>query len=140
MCVCRFSFGVVTRGRPVLQYLITLPSSWNRSQSLEVTLWAIPSSSDSSFLVRPHSSHPIILPRKKLSKCLHGAIKCVEKKNLSLQKASDLLQILSYESSDAVTDDSSDEEAPVNNLLEFSLDSKEGDQEIRQDSRCSSLC
>ncbi|CAL1296996.1 unnamed protein product [Larinioides sclopetarius] len=34
-----------------------------------MTLWAIPSSSDTSSWVRPHSSRPIILPRKKSSKC-----------------------------------------------------------------------
>ncbi|GFW75527.1 hypothetical protein TNCV_4427101 [Trichonephila clavipes] len=32
-------------------------------------LWAIPSSSDTSSWVQPHSNRPIILPRKKSSKC-----------------------------------------------------------------------
>ncbi|GFU24564.1 hypothetical protein TNCV_2265101 [Trichonephila clavipes] len=42
------------------------------------------------------------------------------------------------ESSDALTDDSSDEGVPVNNLLEFSSDSEKGDQETEQDLGCSS--
>ncbi|GFW53703.1 hypothetical protein TNCV_4816031 [Trichonephila clavipes] len=50
--------------RPVrTQHLLPLPSSWNRCQSLEMALWAIPSASDTSSWVRPHSSCPIILPR-----------------------------------------------------------------------------
>ncbi|GFX11019.1 hypothetical protein TNCV_512791 [Trichonephila clavipes] len=36
----------------------------DRCQSLEVTLWVIPNSLDTSSWVRPHSSHPIILPYK----------------------------------------------------------------------------
>ncbi|GFV76557.1 hypothetical protein TNCV_4727771 [Trichonephila clavipes] len=43
---------------------ITLPSSWNRCQSLEMTLRVTPSSSDTSSWVRRNSSRPIILPRK----------------------------------------------------------------------------
>ncbi|GFV75163.1 hypothetical protein TNCV_3190121 [Trichonephila clavipes] len=40
----------------------------------------------------------------------------------SLQQALDLLQSLPSESSDALTDDFSDEEVPVNHLLQFSLE------------------
>ncbi|GFV08463.1 hypothetical protein TNCV_2936791 [Trichonephila clavipes] len=62
------------------------------------------------------------------------------KKQLSLQEVLDLLQNMPYESSDALTDDSSDEEVPANDLLEFSLDSLNDYQMTEQDSRCSSLC
>ncbi|GFV59131.1 hypothetical protein TNCV_1908631 [Trichonephila clavipes] len=44
-------------------------------------------------------------------------------KKFSLQEALDLLQDLPSKSNDALKDDSSAEEVPVNNLLEFSLDS-----------------
>ncbi|GFS72611.1 uncharacterized protein TNCV_4136031 [Trichonephila clavipes] len=47
------------------------------------------------------------------------------KKKLSLQEALELLECLPSESSDSPTDDSSDEKAPANNLLEFSSDSEE---------------
>ncbi|GFX51530.1 hypothetical protein TNCV_5012341 [Trichonephila clavipes] len=49
------------------------------------------------------------------------------KKKLSLQRALDLFQNLLSEISDALTDDSSDDQVPSNNLLEFSLDSEEDD-------------
>ncbi|GFV65648.1 hypothetical protein TNCV_1051391 [Trichonephila clavipes] len=45
---------------------------------------------------------------------------CMTKKKLNLQKALNLLQNLASERSDALTDDSSDEEIPTNKLLEFS--------------------
>ncbi|GFS84601.1 hypothetical protein TNCV_4607371 [Trichonephila clavipes] len=45
------------------------------------------------------------------------------KEKLSLQKDLDLLQNLQSESRDALTDASSNEEIPANNLLEFSSDS-----------------
>ncbi|GFY36083.1 hypothetical protein TNCV_4844551 [Trichonephila clavipes] len=45
------------------------------------------------------------------------------KKKFNHQDTLDLLQNLPSESSDAPTDDSSDEEIPANYLLEFSLDS-----------------
>ncbi|GFT27246.1 hypothetical protein NPIL_554231 [Nephila pilipes] len=45
------------------------------------------------------------------------------KKKLSLQEAFNFLQSLPSESSDALSDDSSDEEFTANNLLEFSSDS-----------------
>ncbi|GFW51008.1 hypothetical protein TNCV_3592901 [Trichonephila clavipes] len=70
----RSSFGVVSRERPVLLHLLTLPSSWNRYQSLDMTLCAIPSSSDTSSWVRPYSSRPKILPSKESSKCFVCAI------------------------------------------------------------------
>ncbi|GFW77726.1 hypothetical protein TNCV_134171 [Trichonephila clavipes] len=44
------------------------------------------------------------------------------KKKLSLQETLDPLQILPSESSDALTDDSSDEKVPANNFLKFSLE------------------
>ncbi|GFV02472.1 hypothetical protein TNCV_1024001 [Trichonephila clavipes] len=43
-------------------------------------------------------------------------------------------------SSDALRDDSTDEEVPANNLLEFSSDSEEDAQEIEQDSGCGNSC
>ncbi|GFT98539.1 hypothetical protein TNCV_1352271 [Trichonephila clavipes] len=55
---------------------------------------------------------------------------------LSLQEVLELLESLSSESSDSPTGDSSDEEVPANNLLEFSSDS---DEEIEQDPGCSSV-
>ncbi|GFW72368.1 hypothetical protein TNCV_704051 [Trichonephila clavipes] len=51
-------------------------------------------------------------------------------KKLSLQEALDLLNVPS-EISDVLTDDFSDEEVPANNLLKFSLDSKEDDEETK---------
>ncbi|GFW16091.1 hypothetical protein TNCV_4680831, partial [Trichonephila clavipes] len=62
------------------------------------------------------------------------------KKKFSFQEAMDLLQRLPYESSDAPTDDSSDEKVPVNSVLEFSSDSEEDDQEMEQDPGCSNSC
>ncbi|GFV39750.1 DDE_3 domain-containing protein [Trichonephila clavipes] len=59
------------------------------------------------------------------------------RKKFSLQEALDFLRNLPFESSDALTDDSSDEEVPANNLHEFSLDSSEDDQETEQDPECS---
>ncbi|GFT47650.1 hypothetical protein NPIL_127481, partial [Nephila pilipes] len=55
------------------------------------------------------------------------------KKKLSLQEALDLLQSFPSESSDALSDDSSDEEVPGNILLKFSSDSEEDGQETEQD-------
>ncbi|GFX33889.1 hypothetical protein TNCV_3962981 [Trichonephila clavipes] len=60
-------------------------------------------------------------------------------RGLSLQEALDLLLNLPSESSDALTDDSSDEEVPVNNILELSSDS-EKDQQIEQYPGCSDSC
>ncbi|GFV86909.1 hypothetical protein TNCV_2198611 [Trichonephila clavipes] len=51
-------------------------------------------------------------------------------KKLSLQEALELLQSQPSESDDSLIDDSSDEEVPANNFLEFSLDSEEDDEEI----------
>ncbi|GFV37378.1 hypothetical protein TNCV_2132621, partial [Trichonephila clavipes] len=45
-----------------------------------------------------------------------------------------LLQNLSSDTSDALTDDSSDEEIAANNLLEFLLDSQDDGQETEHDS------
>ncbi|GFW78068.1 hypothetical protein TNCV_135381 [Trichonephila clavipes] len=59
-------------------------------------------------------------------------------KKLSFQEVLDFLQDLQSESSDALTDDSSDEEIPANNLLKLSLDYEEDDQETKQDPGCSS--
>ncbi|GFW86446.1 uncharacterized protein TNCV_4332301 [Trichonephila clavipes] len=47
----------------------------------------------------------------------------------------ELLESLPFESSDSPTD----EEVPANNLLEFSLDSEEHDEEIEQDPGCISF-
>ncbi|GFW46452.1 hypothetical protein TNCV_4811401 [Trichonephila clavipes] len=58
---------------------------------------------------------------------------------LSLQGVWELLESLPSESSDSPTGDSSDEEVPANNLLEFSSDSEEHDEEIEQDPGCSSF-
>ncbi|GFX61528.1 hypothetical protein TNCV_2745031 [Trichonephila clavipes] len=63
-----------------------------------------------------------------------------DKKKLRLLEALDLLQNLPSECNDALTDDSSDEEVPANNLLEFSSDSEEDDQETEQDPGCSRSC
>ncbi|GFT31808.1 hypothetical protein TNCV_3081091 [Trichonephila clavipes] len=52
------------------------------------------------------------------------------KKKLIHQEALDLLQSLPPEIRDVLTDDFSGEEVPANNLLKFSLDSLDGDQEI----------
>ncbi|GFT26927.1 hypothetical protein TNCV_4674901 [Trichonephila clavipes] len=60
------------------------------------------------------------------------------KKKLSLQEALELLESLPSESSDAPTDDSS-EEVPAKILLEFSSNSEEDDEEIEQDLGYSSL-
>ncbi|GFV48606.1 hypothetical protein TNCV_5068911 [Trichonephila clavipes] len=60
------------------------------------------------------------------------------KKKASLQEALNLLQSLPSESSDALTDDYFDEEVAANYFLELSLYSYEDDQEIEQDSKCSS--
>ncbi|GFX18437.1 uncharacterized protein TNCV_4307371 [Trichonephila clavipes] len=65
-------------------------------------------------------------------------LECLKKK-LTLQETLELLESLSPESSDSPTDDSSDEEAPTNNLLEFSSDSEEDYEEIEQDPGYSSL-
>ncbi|GFV35038.1 hypothetical protein TNCV_1885761 [Trichonephila clavipes] len=46
-----------------------------------------------------------------------------KKEAQSLQEALELLHTLPSDSSDALTDDFSDDEIPKNNLLEFSLDS-----------------
>ncbi|GFW43149.1 hypothetical protein TNCV_1475441 [Trichonephila clavipes] len=46
---------------------------------------------------------------------------CLEKRSPVFKRALDLLQNVSSESSDALTDDSSDEEVPASYLLEFSL-------------------
>ncbi|GFV01080.1 hypothetical protein TNCV_1010011 [Trichonephila clavipes] len=62
------------------------------------------------------------------------------KKKLSLQEALDLLQNLPSKSSDALTDDSSDEQVPTNNLLEFLSYSEEDDQKTEQDSGCNNSC
>ncbi|GFX63831.1 hypothetical protein TNCV_5033001 [Trichonephila clavipes] len=55
------------------------------------------------------------------------------KEELIIQEVLDLLQNLPSESSDAQTDDSSDEEVSANNQLEFSLDSSENNQENEKD-------
>ncbi|GFT81388.1 hypothetical protein TNCV_3672701 [Trichonephila clavipes] len=55
------------------------------------------------------------------------------KKKLSVQEALDLLQNLSSESSEALTEDSSYGKVSANNLLESSLDSKDDDQETEQE-------
>ncbi|GFV08599.1 transposable element Tc3 transposase [Trichonephila clavipes] len=65
--------------------------------------------------------------------------KCLKKKKLSLQEALEFFESLPFESSDAPTDKSSDEEFSANNLLEFSSDSEEDDEEIEQDPGCNSL-
>ncbi|GFW77335.1 hypothetical protein TNCV_924511 [Trichonephila clavipes] len=61
-----------------------------------------------------------------------------EKKKLSLQEVLDLLQNLPSESSDVLTDVSSDK-VPANYLMEFSSVS-EDDQETEQDPGCSISC
>ncbi|GFS54519.1 hypothetical protein TNCV_1742741 [Trichonephila clavipes] len=65
---------------------------------------------------------------------------CLEKKELSLQEVLDFLLNLPSESSDARTENSSDEGVPADNLLKFSSDSEEKDQETEQDPECSSSC
>ncbi|GFS95830.1 hypothetical protein TNCV_2259101 [Trichonephila clavipes] len=60
-------------------------------------------------------------------------LECLEKE-LSLEEDLELLERLSSESSDSSKNDSSDEEVPGNNLLEFSPNSEEDDEEIEQDS------
>ncbi|GFV92056.1 hypothetical protein TNCV_1894921 [Trichonephila clavipes] len=59
------------------------------------------------------------------------------KKKLSLQEALDILQNLSSEISDVLTDEFL-YEVTANNLLGFSLDSKDDDQEIEQASMSNS--
>ncbi|GFV12989.1 hypothetical protein TNCV_3175241 [Trichonephila clavipes] len=54
-----------------------------------------------------------------------GELKTSEKKKLILQEALYLLQNIPSESREELTDDSSDEEVPENNLLEFSSESEE---------------
>ncbi|GFW34070.1 hypothetical protein TNCV_287541 [Trichonephila clavipes] len=61
------------------------------------------------------------------------------KKMFSFQESLELLESLPSESSDSPTDDSSDEEVSADNLLEFSSDSEEDDEEVEQDPGCSSL-
>ncbi|GFV89631.1 hypothetical protein TNCV_1576041 [Trichonephila clavipes] len=58
---------------------------------------------------------------------------------LSIQGVLELLESLLSESSDSPTGDPSDEKVPANNLLEFSSDSEEYDEEIEQDPGCSSF-
>ncbi|GFW50982.1 hypothetical protein TNCV_3592641 [Trichonephila clavipes] len=55
---------------------------------------------------------------------------------LSLQEVLELLESLPSERSDSPTSDSSDEEVPANNLLEFSSDTEEHDEDIEQDPGC----
>ncbi|GFW77895.1 DDE_Tnp_1_7 domain-containing protein [Trichonephila clavipes] len=59
------------------------------------------------------------------------------KKKLSLQETLELLKSLPSESSASATVDSSDE-VRANNVLEFSSDSEEAEEEIEQDPGCSS--
>ncbi|GFU92908.1 hypothetical protein TNCV_2080541 [Trichonephila clavipes] len=75
---------------------------------LTVTLWP------SSFLKK---YGPMIPPAHKAHQTR------VRKKKLNPQDALHLLQNLPFESKDALTDDSSDEEVLGNNLLQFSLHS-----------------
>ncbi|GFW15304.1 hypothetical protein TNCV_3740081 [Trichonephila clavipes] len=62
-----------------------------------------------------------------------------KRSSVFFQEAFELLESLPSESNDSPTDEYSDEEVPANNLLEFSLDSEEDDEEIEQRPVCSSL-
>ncbi|GFV85822.1 hypothetical protein TNCV_2004421 [Trichonephila clavipes] len=71
---------------------------------------------------------------RRFSRCYNffPLLECLGEK-LSLQEALDLSQNLISESSDAVTNDASDEEILANKFLEFSSDYKEDSQETEQD-------